>query len=158
MSDYPRIEDILYINRRISITEYVRVFLIDLSKREGKRVKINGEFEAERIKGLLNMPKNTMFKSHFDFMGNPGWYEQKVVCVPSNLPRRKTFLFYFICDACHERVKYLYEYNMLRPPLCRKCCRIVYGRDIPKTGYRAKWGISKRHFNELKAVYPERKY
>ena len=117
---------------RKDITEYLRIFILELSKKETYPPKINSAFDALRIKELLNNPKNTTFKSISDFSGMPYWHEQQVDYVPSNLKNREAYLFYFICNGCEERVKYLYEYNILESPLCRKCCRLGYVRGMRK--------------------------
>lgn len=112
---------------RINITDYVRVFLVELSKREERPVmKLGQKWEAERIKGLLNIAKNTSFKSFRDIQGIPHWDDQPVDYVHSNLG--KGYSFYFRCTHCNRRVKYLYEYSLAAEPICRTCCRITYRR------------------------------
>lgn len=118
--------------QRVDISEYIRTFLLELSKLESSPTKINTWFEATRIKGLLNIPKNTRFKSLTDMRtGFPYWDEQMVDYVPSNLGNKRGYIFYFICNGCEKRVKYLYEYDTLSSPLCRTCCRITYKRMAP---------------------------
>lgn len=133
-TDYYEDEDIdespKTVLRRIDITDYVKTFLTDLSKREGKRIWINSDFEAERLKGLLNNPINTTFKSMWDMKtGIPYWNEQRVTACPSNLGKNKGVVFYFLCNGCHKRVKYLYVYEELKSPLCRTCCRLPYKKE-----------------------------
>lgn len=114
---------------RLDITDYVRIFLSELSKLERQPVRINTDFDALRVKGLLSTPSKTRFKSLTDLKtGFHYWDEQEVDYVPSNLSRTGGFLFYFICNGCRKRVKYLYEYDTLSSPLCRSCCRIRYKR------------------------------
>jgi len=114
--------------RRIDIFDYVRAFIRELEKLEGKtRIKLNSEFDTERIKGLMNIPKNTTFKSLTDMRsGQAFWKYQEVDYVRSNLGSGKGALFYFICSRCDRRVKYLYFYTELEPPLCRQCCQLPY--------------------------------
>ncbi len=138
------------INRRIDITDYTRTFLMILSENERKRIKINRPSEAERIKDLMNIPKNTFFKSFTDLEGYPYWQEQKVDYIASNLLHRNAYIFYFICSACDKRVKFLYEYMSTRPPVCRECCYISYGRNIPKK--HGSWWLSKKHLKELRSI------
>lgn len=122
--------------QRVDITEYLRIFLLELSKLEAKPARFDTWFEAERIKGLLNIPQNTKFKSLRDIhTGFPYWDEQSVDYVPSNLGNKRGYIFYFICNGCEKRVKYLYEYDTLSSPLCRTCCRITYKRKA-STGLR----------------------
>lgn len=57
---------------KIDILPYVRAFLLQLSKLEQEEVKINDEMEASRIKDLMNLSKNTTFKSLNDLQsGRP---------------------------------------------------------------------------------------
>jgi len=110
----------------INITDYIRQGIFEL-KRKGFCFNFSHPLEANRLKELLNDSKNTTFKSGRDPMdGLNYWYEQKVVFVRSNLGHDRGVLFYFLCNSCHKRVKYLYEYNSLYPPLCRKCCMLGY--------------------------------
>ena len=113
---------------RINITDYLRIFLLELSRHEKRPlIKLRIRFEAERVKGLLNIAKNTPFKSFRDIQGIPYWDDQPVDYIPSNLGRG--YLFYFLCTHCGRRVKYLYEYSLASEPICRKCCRITYRRN-----------------------------
>lgn len=118
--------------RRLDIAEYKKAFLFELSQKEKREVNVNSPFEVERIKGLINIPENTAFKSLGDIRsGVPYWEEQKVDYIASNLGRG--YIFYFLCNHCGRRVKYLYEYDMTLSPLCRVCCRITYRRERRKT-------------------------
>jgi len=115
------------ITRRIDIFDYVRAFVRELEKLENKpRIKFNNEFEALRVKELMNIPEKTRFKSINDLRGNPYWHFQEVDYVLSNLGKGRGVLFYFICNRCDRRVKYLYFYTETEPPLCRKCCQLPY--------------------------------
>lgn len=119
---------------RITIAEYLRAFLDELAGKESRRAQINSRFQAERIKGLMNMPENTTFKSIADLRtGYPYWYEQAVDFVPSNLGKDKGFIFYFICNSCGRRRKDLYFPSMIDEPLCRVCCRLQYKQPNRKT-------------------------
>jgi hypothetical protein len=112
---------------RIDISDYIRAFLRELANKEGKiNLRINNDFDAERIQGLLNIAKNTTFKSIKNLRtGHPYWDHQEVEYVKSNL-NRKAYIFYFICSRCTRRVKYLYFYSEIEPPLCRTCCQMPY--------------------------------
>lgn len=112
---------------RITIAEYMRAFLDELARKESRRAEINSRFQAERIKGLMNMPENTAFKSINGIRSDyPYWHEQEVDFVPSNLGKDKGFIFYFICNSCGKRRKDLYFPSMINEPLCRICCRLQY--------------------------------
>ena len=114
---------------RVNSTDYVRTFLLELAVLEKKPyIQLNSPAVAERIKGLLNIPKNTTFKSLSDIeTGLPYWDEQLVDYIDSNLGQG--YIFYFICNRCGRKVKYLYEYDMTRSRLCRICCRFEYRRS-----------------------------
>lgn len=112
---------------RINISDYIREFLVHIRKKEGRVINANHLGSAMHMKELLNDPRYTAFKSVKDVdNGFSYWSEQKVDYVPSNLGRGKGYLFYFICNGCNRRVKYLYEYNLCYSPLCRTCCRLKY--------------------------------
>jgi hypothetical protein len=86
------------------------------------------------MKELLDKPEYTTFKSMRDIQdGSRYWNEQKVDYTPSNLGSGRGYLFYFICNGCRRRVKYLYDYNFCHPPLCRTCCRIGYKAPTRRT-------------------------
>jgi len=112
---------------RICIGDYVRNFILDIRKKEGRVFNTNHPGEVAYMKELLNTSKYAEHKSTRDF--NTGlyfWNEQKVDYVPSNLGSGKGYIFYFICNGCRQRVRYLYEYSTLNSPLCRICCRLGY--------------------------------
>jgi hypothetical protein len=110
----------------INITDYIRQGIFEL-KRKGLCFNFSHPLEAERLKQLLNDPRNTTFKSTRDPAdGLYFWHEQNVTFVRSNLGHDKGAIFYFLCNSCHRRVKFLYEYSSCYPPLCRKCCRLGY--------------------------------
>ena len=112
---------------RFDIMDYVRNFILDIRKREGRTFNAHHSGEVEYMKELLNNPKYTTFKSIRAFnTGIPHWNEQKVDYVSSNLGNGRGYIFYFICNGCGQRVKCLYEYNVLNSPLCRTCCRLGY--------------------------------
>jgi hypothetical protein len=116
---------------RINITDYLRIFLLKLATKEKGSCNLSEKFQAERIKGLLNIANNTAFKSIGEIeTGIPYWNEQRVDYVPSNLGRG--FLFYFICNQCGRRVKYLFEYSSIKEPVCRRCCRLSYKKIHPR--------------------------
>ena len=123
---YEKIEN-PQITTRINIFDYVRTFIRELENKEGKSIHFNNEIDAERVKGLMNCTKNTLFKSLTDLRtGHPYWNRQDVDYVKSNLGAGRGVVFYFLCLRCDRRVKYLYVYRELEPPLCRICCQIPY--------------------------------
>jgi hypothetical protein len=111
---------------RKDITDYVRAFVLHMRNTQGRVFDTRHRSSVEYMVEMMNKPENTAFKSIRDVLGDgrPFWYEQKVDFVASNL--RRGFVFYFRCNGCYRRVKYLYQYSMLKPPLCRICCRLPY--------------------------------
>ncbi len=111
---------------RRDITDYIRTGLLHLQQK-GYRFNLSHPLEVKRLQELLNDPRNTTFKSAKDVSsGFCYWNEQRVDFIPSNLGKEHGFIFYFLCNSCHRRVKYLYEYNLCYSPLCRTCCRLKY--------------------------------
>lgn len=117
---------------RIDIGDYIRRFFRDQKNKWWTSSSITSFKEAKNLKEFLNDPKNTTFKSMRDLDGLYYWDDQDVDFVPSNLGEGKGYIFYFICIGCDRRVKYLYEYNMCRAPLCRTCCRLSYRTPLRK--------------------------
>lgn len=110
---------------RRDITDYVRSFVWHARGARGQVLTARHRGEAESMKGLMNKPENTTYKSVRDLRdGDYFWHHQEVDFISSNLGRG--FIFYFVCNGCRRRVKYLYEYSSLRSPLCRICCRLQY--------------------------------
>lgn len=119
-------KEILDITDRKNINDYVRRGIFELEKK-GYSLNLADPLDAKRMKELLNDSKNTTFKSVRSITdGLYYWHEQNVDFIRSNLGRDRGQIFYFLCNGCNRRVKYLYEYNFCYSPLCRKCCRIGY--------------------------------
>ncbi len=123
---------------RISSTDYVRTGLSEL-ERKGYRFDFRNPLEAKRFRDMLNNPENTRFKSMRDLKeGFYFWDKQEVDFVLSNLGHERGAIFYFRCNRCRRRVKYLYESSPTYTPLCRKCCYLSYyhptkrGRTLSK--------------------------
>lgn len=119
---------------RYDIRDYISTFLIELAELERNPIKLRTIGEASRIKELLNIPENTTFKSTLDFRsGEPYWHRQEVDFTPSNLGRSRGFIFYFICNGCSRRTKYLYSHSLLCEPRCRQCYHLPYRQLNRKT-------------------------
>lgn len=119
---------------RVYVNDYLRTFLRELSELEHRKIDLVTKGGALRIKELMNIPQNTTFKSLNDFRsGQPYWDEQEVDCIPSNLGKNRGFIFYFICNRCRRKVKYLYFLSSLDAPLCRLCCRLQYNQPGRRT-------------------------
>jgi len=108
----------------IDIKNYLAQFLE--SSYPYARKKVADMQEAMFIRSQMNNPENTKFKSVRGLDGRPFWYEQKVDFVKSNLRGEKGVIFYFLCNACRRRAKYLYFFAFTQEPLCRICCNITY--------------------------------
>lgn len=61
-----------------------------------------------------------------DISGELCWKNQRVQSVPSNLGRGRGVIYYFLCNGCDRKAKYLYFQNYLYAPLCRRCCGVPY--------------------------------
>jgi len=110
---------------QINIKGYVKSFLLNIREKEVRIFNINCPGDVAYMKELINTPAYTTFKSARDvWTGNYYWNEQKVDYDRSNLGRG--YIFYFICNGCRRRAKYLYEYNILHSPVCRICCGLGY--------------------------------
>jgi len=125
---------------RIDIYDYLRTFLRELSNKEEKQTEIKTELDALRVRDLMNIPANTTFKSLEDIRNEqPYWKHQKVDCIPSNLGRSRGYLFYFICNSCGRRVKFLYFHTYLESPMCRKCYRLPYTKSPYNQRKLSRW-------------------
>ena len=118
---------------RKDITDYVRAFVLHM-RNKGRVFNTRHQGEVMNMVEQMNRPEHTIFKSLRDIQGNYlYWNEQKVEFVPSNLGQDRGYIFYFRCNGCGRRVKYLYEHSMLEFPLCRHCCRLPYEQPSRKT-------------------------
>ncbi len=139
----------------INITDYIRTFLFELTQKENwkeRKLQIRTLADAMRITGLLDCSQNTTFKSIADLRsGYPYWHEQKVDFIPSNLGKGKGFLFYFVCNNCERRVKYLYRQTFLLSPICRACCRLTYRQ--PNRARRSVSRLLNRDYLSSEAKY-----
>ena len=114
----------------IAIKDYLDEFLESFYPNTRVRIRHNGE--AMVVKEQINMPQNTMFKTPNGFGGQSYWYEQKVDYVDSNLGSGKGVVFYFICNRCNRKAKYLYRLSYTDEPLCRVCSNLRYGQPNRK--------------------------
>jgi hypothetical protein len=119
--------------RRIAINEYIREFVLLIERKHGRTLRVSHLGEAQHMQELLHIPENTAGKSCSDIQtGEYFWGEQKVIFIPSNLGVGRGFRWYFVCNGCRRKAKYLYEYSMLQSPLCRHCCRLPYQQPSRK--------------------------
>lgn len=125
---------------RIDIYDYLRTFLRELSNKEEKQTEIKTELDALRVKDLMNVPANTIFKSLENIRNEQSyWKYQEVDYVPSNLGKGRGYLFYFICSSCEKRVKFLYFHTYIEPPMCRKCYRLPYSKSPYSQRKLSRW-------------------
>ena len=149
----------LFINSipRIDISEYVREFIVQTRKKEGRLLNANHLVDAMRMKDRLNCPESTVYKSVRDIRtGFFYWNEQGVDYVPSNLGNGRGYLFYFICNGCGHRAKHLYEYSGIHSPLCRKCCHLHYRGPTRKERDLSRWGKKPYLSSEAKYMMAKR--
>lgn len=119
---------------RYDIEDYVAIFIIELEQLEKAPVRLRSPGEASRVKELLNAPESSLFKSIPDLRsGVPYWNEQQVDCLPSNLGKNRGYIFYFICNGCGKRTRYLYSSSAMYGPKCRQCCRLPYKQQNRQT-------------------------
>ncbi len=117
-------EPAITILERKDITLYVRAFRLHM-RRQGRVFDTRQEATVKYMVELMNEPENTTFKSTRGLQSDRCYWDyQRVDYMSSNLHRG--FIFYFRCNGCGDRVKYLYEYSMVEAPLCRICCRLKY--------------------------------
>ena len=116
--------------QQIDIKNHLRRFVLELSAMDKRDVKIRTRGEAEHIKGLLNASGNTIFYSLSEMRyGRRCWIGKEVDYIPSHLGPNRGFTFYFICQRCERRTKYLfYKLAEIPEPLCRSCCHLKYKR------------------------------
>lgn len=134
----------LQVTDHVTITDFVREFLHLLAKCEGGPIKLNNEIDITRVRALINDPAFTTFKSPMRLDANcPYWNEQEIVTMPSNLGPEKGCLFYFVCNRCGRRTKFLFFYSILESPICRQCCRLPY-KQMSYATRKARM-VEKRH-------------
>ncbi len=136
---------------RKDITDFVRAFVFYMRRTQGRVFDMRHHAQVKYMVELMNDPANTAFKSVRDVFGDgrPYWHEQGVDFVPSNLKRG--FIFYFRCNGCYRRVKYLYEFSTLQSPLCRICCHLHY--EQPNRKARELSRLFRRPYLSVEAKY-----
>lgn len=140
----------LPVYERKDITDFIDTFMYQMHVTRGRVYNRRNPGEVEDMKQTINDPRNTSWKSLRDIQtGEHFWHEQEVDYVRSNLKRG--YIFYFICNGCGRRVKYLYVYTMLDSPLCRHCCRLKY--EQPSRNARALSRALRRPYLSSEAKY-----
>jgi len=111
---------------RIYIGDFLHSFYPYLSMPQ-----VRHQAEAEVIKTQVNTPNNPQFR-HIEIVdGRPRWGNQKIDYVKSNLRGDHGAIFYFRCNHCRGRAKYLY-FCYIYEPWCRTCCGLKYPQPSRK--------------------------
>lgn len=128
-------------SQKVSASSCVRNFLLD-----NKKSTIRREFNLtneEDVRNLIkSIEKNININLKQDNSGKIEYSEPnrvKLTYTKSNLG--KGFIFWFICNVCSGRVKYLYFPPNSQTLACRKCHKLVYERQNDSK--------STRHLNRL---------
>lgn len=108
----------------IDINDYIGRYAWELSPQR-RRPIIRTRSDADHFQRLFSDPMNSPLRS---MLGIPSGelykYAQDVEYAPSNLGRG--FIWYFICNWCGRRAKYLYVDQNREALLCRKCIKFPY--------------------------------
>lgn len=115
---------------RIQIEDFLSHFL-QMSGPFG--VKMRNRGEADVIREQINLQNNPQFWHIKSIDGHSYWSNQKVDFVESNLGAERGVIFYFLCNSCNRRTKYLYFLSYTREPLCRICYNLKYNQPNRKT-------------------------
>ncbi|MFH1792148.1 MAG: hypothetical protein ABH819_00705 [Patescibacteria group bacterium] len=123
-------------SQKINASVCVRNFLLDTKKPiVRKEFNLNNE---EDIKVLIrNIETSTSFNLKQDKDGEVEYSEPnnvKLTYTKSNL--RKGFVFWFICNLCGRRVRYLYFPPNSQVLACRSCHRLSYDKQNENKRFR----------------------
>ncbi len=123
--------------KRFDAMDFAKRFAAELAKKENREnTGIRTLHDATRVRYLFSTPiayfntPNTYFNTPYILYGDYDWPE--IDFVPSNLGNG--YIFYFICNRCELKVKYLYRPYEHSQPLCRRCHRLRY--EQPKRKVR----------------------
>jgi hypothetical protein len=109
--------------RRISISQIMRSFFLELERQEGKKlnIRVKTEHDAELIKNHIND-----YSYNFECFAVPKHDTLiEVDYVRSNLCAG--YVFYFVCK-CESRVRHLYQVGEGGMLMCRNCLKLRYKR------------------------------
>ena len=132
--------------KQVDISKYLDTFL-SVQKRKEWWIPcpVRTLNEAMQIKEYMAISTKPWFKTlQIEFSG---WSRQSVDFVTSNLGESHGFIFYFVCNRCNRRAKYLYEYDVNESPLCRRCCRLSYKPKLTKKMSRLSHFFKKPYFS-----------
>lgn len=116
-------------SQRISATVFVRNFYLELIRKvpAGKRDK-HGLTKEEFVKDLIKkVESESTINLKQEVNGKIEFTEQnkvKMTYTRSNLG--KGFIFWFICEVCGRKVRYLYIPPNSQVSACRACHRLAY--------------------------------
>ena len=127
LSKKPLIEN----STRISVGSCVRNYLLDQSKINNKSDELLNLNNEDVVKKLVNdIGSGTTINLRKDFNGKIEFTESnhiKITYTKSNLG--KGFIFWFLCNLCASRTRYLYIPPNSHILACRKCHRLAYDRQ-----------------------------
>lgn len=125
-------------SQRISAGVCVRNYLLVVKEHAligDKRFDLNDE---ESVKSLLeNIEAGTTFNLKQEKYGNIEFSEQnraKLTYTKSNLG--KGYIFWFICNLCERRVRFLYIPSSSQILACRICHRLAYDKQNESKRFR----------------------
>lgn len=116
---------------KISSTDFIVGFISEIRERskaelgwlEGSRIR--NEAEADTLLSWINTGGAKSYNALLNIQSqHDNW--QQMTYIPSNLGHRKGYIFYFICNGCEERVKYLYMLKSSSIFRCRECNNLRY--------------------------------
>lgn len=105
---------------------------------------VRNQIEAEKLRDYINNPWSESAVVYEGlYFPRHNWPE--VDFILSNLGRG--YIFYFICDGCERRCKFLYQPTEEDQPLCRICHYLTY-RQPTKRERRMSWMTRKAFLSE----------
>ena len=124
-------------SQRVSASICVRNFLFEL---QDKAINNNFNLNCEEdIKNLLRkIESSTTFNLKQEKGGDVEFTEPnfvKMTYTKSNLG--KGFVFWFICNVCSKRVKFLYFPPNSQVLACRRCHRLTYEKQNESKRFRS---------------------
>jgi hypothetical protein len=108
------------------VSELVETSDVELGWLQNSRIR--GIGEAEMILDIINRPRLSRTYTALLNIQAPHDYLQQMNFVKSNLC--DGYIFYFICNGCGNRVKYLYQLPNAWLFRCRSCQRLRYSMAL----------------------------
>lgn len=117
---------------RISSTDFIVGFINEVRFNKGTQLdwledsRIRSEWEANTLLEWINNPDFKKTNNSLLNIQGTHDYRQQMAYIPSNFGRGKGYIFYFICNGCERRVKYLYMLKNSSIFRCRECNKLRY--------------------------------